>query len=79
VASGRANFGFGARVAAENAGLGFKKLTSDRIDFLMAVSSLEKEGMRALITALKTWSLKHGLPAGISIDADAGSVFIQSL
>lgn len=79
VASGRANFGFGARVAAESAGLGFRKLTSDRIDFLMAVSSLEKEGMRALITALRTWSLKHELPAGISIDADVGSVFRQSV
>ena len=78
VAFGRANFGFGASVAAEKAGLGFKKLTSDRIDFLTAVSSLEKEGMHALISALKTWSLRHGLPVGISMDADAGSVVRQS-
>jgi putative molybdopterin biosynthesis protein len=78
VASGRANFGFGARMAAELTGLGFKKLTSDRIDFLTAVSSLEKEGMHALISALKTWTLKHGLLAGISIGTNAGSVFRQS-
>ena len=78
VASGRAQFGFGARVAAEMTGLCFKKLTSDRIDFLTAVSSLKKEGMHALISALKTWTLKHGLPAGISMDADAGSVVRQS-
>ena len=77
VASGRANFGFGARVAAELADLGFKKLTSDRIDFLTTVSSLEKEGMSALISALKAWPLKHGLPAGISMDANAGSVVRQ--
>jgi len=74
VASGRAYFGFGARVVAELTGLGFKKLASDRIDFLAAVSSLEKVGIKALISALKTWPLKHGLPAGISMDAEAGSV-----
>ena len=77
VASGRAYFGFGARVVAELTGLGFKKLASDRIDFLAAVSSLEKVGIKALISALKTWPLKHGQPVGISMDADAGSVVIQ--
>ncbi|VVB63320.1 Uncharacterised protein [uncultured archaeon] len=77
VASGRAQFGFGARVATEKSGLGFKKLTTDRIDFLTAVSSLDKEGLHALISALKTWNLNHRLPAGISMDANAGSVFSQ--
>jgi putative molybdopterin biosynthesis protein len=74
VASGRANFGFGAMVSADNAGLGFQKLMSDRIDFLIAVSSLEKEGVQALISNLKTWNQKDRLPAGILMDENAGSI-----
>lgn len=77
VAFGRADFGFGARLAAERAGLGFKKLTSDRVNFLTTVSSLGKEGIQVLISALKTWTLKHGLPPGISLDVNAGSVVRQ--
>lgn len=73
VASGRADFGFGAGMAAEKAGLGFKKLTSDRIYFLAAVSSLDKVGLQALISALKTWNLKHELPAGISMETNTCS------
>jgi molybdate-binding protein len=61
-------------VAAEKADLGFKKLTFDRIDFLTTGSSLEKEGMQALVSVLKTWNLKHELPSGISMDANAGLV-----
>lgn len=74
VASRKAKFGFGARVSAEKAGLGFEKLMSDKIDFLIAVSSLEKEGVQALISTLKAWNRKDKLPAGISMDANVGSI-----
>lgn len=74
VASRRANFGFGSRVSAERAGLDFKKLMSDRIDFLITISSLEKEGVQALISALKTWNQKGMLPAGISMETNVGSI-----
>lgn len=74
VASRRANFGFGSRVSAERAGLDFKKLMSDRIDFLITISSLEKEGVQALISALKTWNQKGMLPAGISMETNVGLI-----
>lgn len=74
VASGRANFGFGVMMSAEKAGLDFKKLMSDRIDFLIAVSSLQKEGVQALFSALKNWKENGRLPAGISVDANIGSI-----
>jgi putative molybdopterin biosynthesis protein len=74
VVLGRAQFGFGTRVSAENAGLSFKKLMSDRVDFMIADSSLKKEVVRALILALKNWNLKNRLPAGISMDENFGSI-----
>lgn len=78
VASRRANFGFGARVSAEKAGLAFEKLMSDKIDFLIAVSSLEKEGVQALISTLKAWNRKDKLPTGISMDSNVGSIIESS-
>lgn len=77
VASGRANFGFGARVVTETTGLTFKNFASDLIGFFSAVPSLEKKGLKALVSTLKTWNTNHGLLKGIYIDAEAGS-FISS-
>ena len=71
VASGRAFLGFGARMSASNAGLEFKRLTENRIDFLVAVSSLKKEGVQALFSTLQSEELKRRLPPGISMDKNA--------
>jgi putative molybdopterin biosynthesis protein len=71
IASGRAFLGFGARMAASKAGLEFKRLTENRIDFFVAVSSLKKEGVQALFSTLKSEELKRRLPPGISIDENA--------
>jgi putative molybdopterin biosynthesis protein len=52
VASGRAQMGFGATMAAEKAGLCFRKIAEDRIDFLVAKSGLKDESIMAFISAL---------------------------
>jgi molybdate-binding protein len=74
VASGRAHIGFGARMVAEKAGLHFKKIASDRIDFLVAKSSLEEESIKVFVAALKSADIRSDKPAGILIDSNVGEV-----
>jgi molybdate-binding protein len=58
VASGHPQICFGARMAAEKAGLCFGMITSDRIDFFLAARScLEDESIKASISALKSEDL----------------------
>lgn len=75
VASGRAKMGLGARIAAEKAGLYFRKITSDKIDFLVAKSGLEDKGIETFVSALKSDDFRRNLPAGILMDKNAGEVF----
>jgi molybdate-binding protein len=58
---------FGAKIAAEAAGLSFRGLIWDRVDLLAKESSIESEPLRALISALLE-CLKEGRPPGISLD-----------
>jgi molybdate-binding protein len=68
VASERAQLGFGARMAAESAGLCFRKSVEERMDFLVARSSLKNDGLEMFIFALKSEDLWQNLPPGISMD-----------
>jgi putative molybdopterin biosynthesis protein len=63
VASGRAHMGFGARMVAEEAGLYFRKMASDKIDFLVAESRLEDEGIKAFVSVLGSEDFRRNLPA----------------
>jgi putative molybdopterin biosynthesis protein len=77
VVFGRAQMGFGARIAAEKAGLYFRKIVSDRIDFLVAKSGLEDESIETFVSALMSKDLMRNLPAGILMDKNAGEVLGQ--
>jgi molybdate-binding protein len=63
VASGRAQLDFGARMAAEKARIYFRESAEDRIDFLMARSSLTDEGIKAFGNALGSEDFRRNLVA----------------
>jgi putative molybdopterin biosynthesis protein len=65
VSCGETELGFGSRIAAEEAGLYFRRLTWDRVDLLARESCTELEPLQALISALSE-CLKEGLAPGIS-------------
>jgi putative molybdopterin biosynthesis protein len=67
VSCGETQVDFGAKIAAEAAGLSFRGLIWDRVDLLAKESSIESEPLRALISALLE-CLKEGRPPGISLD-----------
>ncbi len=71
---GKANIGFGARVAAEARGLFFKEKASDSIDFLIAGSGLDKDAVKSFISYLKSDELRRMLPTGVLIDESAGEI-----
>ena len=53
VASGQADFGFGEKEAAEQAGLGFQFLTGDEIHFLADPAKLDDPALKSFISALQ--------------------------
>jgi putative molybdopterin biosynthesis protein len=53
VASGQADFGFGEKEAAEQAGLGFQFLTGDEIRFLADPAKLDDPALKSFISALQ--------------------------
>ena len=74
VASGRAQLGFGAKMAAKRAGLHFRKMAWDRIDFLVSKNYMEDEGKETFFSVLKSEDFRCNLPAGILMDENAGNV-----
>jgi putative molybdopterin biosynthesis protein len=70
VACGRAQVGFGARMAAEKEGLYFRTMEEDRIDFLIAVSHLEtnNNSINAFVSAFESGDFRCDLPTGILMD-----------
>ena len=56
VAAGRADVGFGERQAAEEAGLSFKTITEDEIQFLARPEGLESPAAKSFISALREFS-----------------------
>jgi len=53
IASGRADLGFGTRSAAEDAGLCFRKMADDEIDFLIRSSRLDSRQIKSFLAELK--------------------------
>jgi putative molybdopterin biosynthesis protein len=67
VSCGETQVGFGARIAAEAAGLFFRGVIWDRVALLARDSSIGSEPLQMLISALRD-RLKKGLGPGISLD-----------
>jgi putative molybdopterin biosynthesis protein len=60
VASGQADLGFGERVAAEQAGLGFRSLADDEIHLLTNPAKLKNPALNSFISALeKAWAARR--------------------
>jgi molybdate-binding protein len=74
VASGRAQLGFGAKMAAKRAGLHFRKMAWDRMDFLVSKNHQEDEGKETFFSVLKSEDFRCSLPAGILMNENAGNI-----
>lgn len=74
VASGKADLGFGAMAVARERGLFFREIASDRMSFLAARSSLEKDAVKSFRSYLKSEEFREALPDGISMDELAGEL-----
>jgi len=58
VASGKTDLGFGERSASESNKLAFRRLAWNRVELIVAKSSLEKETMKAFISYFMSTQLK---------------------
>lgn len=74
VASGKADLGFGAISVAKERGLFFREIASDRMNFLAARLSLEKDAVKSFRSCLKSEEFRGALPDGISMDGLAGEL-----
>jgi putative molybdopterin biosynthesis protein len=69
VSYGETQVGFGAKAAAEAAGLFFRGLIWERIDLLARERKLKSEPLRALISALQQEIKRGGTSLGISLSS----------
>jgi molybdate-binding protein len=61
-------------MAAERAGLHFRKMAWDRIDFLVSKNHQRDEGKETFFSVLKSEDFRCSLPAGILMNENAGNV-----
>ncbi|MDD1758082.1 MAG: molybdopterin biosynthesis protein, partial [Methanotrichaceae archaeon] len=59
VASGKTDLGFGERAVSESNKLAFRRLAWNRVELIVARSSLEKEAMKAFVSYFKSTQLKE--------------------
>jgi putative molybdopterin biosynthesis protein len=69
VASGAADIGLGVRAAAEEHGLRFTRLFTERYDLVFDVARAEGEGIRRLLDRLESRALKKGISGLLGYDA----------
>lgn len=74
VASGRVDVGFGARAAAEDAGLLFLKVIEDEIDFIVSTEKMKREAVQIFIETLRSEKFGSRLPEGFKLHEDAGAI-----
>jgi putative molybdopterin biosynthesis protein len=67
VAAGKADLGFGVRALAEVAGLAFREVAQDEIDFLIGPERLERESVQRFLEMLRSEEFRSRLPVGIDL------------
>ncbi|HWQ20663.1 MAG TPA: molybdopterin biosynthesis protein [Methanotrichaceae archaeon] len=74
IASGRADLGFGTMYAADHAGLCFRKMAEDEIDFLIRPARLDSRQVKSFIAALKA----NRFPPGTKPCPEIGQVILTA-
>ncbi|WP_406660482.1 molybdopterin biosynthesis protein [Methanolobus sp. ZRKC3] len=74
VKSKKADLGFGLRVAAEEAGLGFLPVTEDEFDFMIRKELMEIDEIQVFLKALRSDEFADRLPSGIRTYERTGEI-----